>query len=54
MEKWMVIAGVWAMCATCAILFIRGASSAAARPIPVRDSSGRDAHGLIDAQRHES
>jgi hypothetical protein len=53
MEKWMVIAGVWAMCATCAILFIRGASSSAARTVPVKDSPGRDARGFIDAQRHE-
>jgi hypothetical protein len=26
MEKWLVILGVWAMCAGCAVLFIRGAT----------------------------
>lgn len=37
MEKWMVILGIWAMCATCAVLFIRGAMG------------GSDKRGLIDA-----
>lgn len=31
MEKWLVVAGIWSMCATCAILFIRGATCSAAR-----------------------
>ena len=31
MEKWMVITGIWAMCATCAVLFIRGATCSAAK-----------------------
>jgi hypothetical protein len=26
MEKWLVILGIWAMCAACAVLFIRGAT----------------------------
>ncbi|AJZ57415.1 MULTISPECIES: hypothetical protein [Paraburkholderia] len=26
MEKWLVILGIWAMCAMCAVLFIRGAT----------------------------
>jgi hypothetical protein len=26
MEKWLVVAGIWAMCAACAVLFIRGAT----------------------------
>jgi hypothetical protein len=26
MEKWLVVMGIWAMCATCAVLFIRGAT----------------------------
>ncbi|WP_434107838.1 hypothetical protein [Paraburkholderia caffeinilytica] len=26
MEKWLVVLGIWAMCATCAVLFIRGAT----------------------------
>ncbi|MFP3563697.1 hypothetical protein [Paraburkholderia sp. SIMBA_030] len=29
MEKWLVILGIWAMCATCAVLFIRGATGGA-------------------------
>ncbi|PCE26219.1 hypothetical protein BWP39_16980 [Paraburkholderia acidicola] len=31
MEKWVVIAGIWAMCALCAIFFIRGATCSATR-----------------------
>jgi hypothetical protein len=27
MEKLLVVGGIWAMCAMCAVLFIRGASS---------------------------
>ena len=26
MEKWLVVVGIWAMCAACAVLFIRGAT----------------------------
>ncbi|NML32119.1 hypothetical protein [Paraburkholderia antibiotica] len=26
MEKWLVILGIWAMCAACAVFFIRGAA----------------------------
>ncbi len=26
MEKWMVVTGIWTMCALCAVFFIRGAS----------------------------
>ncbi|MBB5462140.1 hypothetical protein OKW29_007143 [Paraburkholderia sp. CI3] len=26
MEKWLVILGIWAMCAACAVFFIRGAT----------------------------
>jgi hypothetical protein len=29
MEKWLVVLGIWAMCATCAVLFIRGATRGA-------------------------
>jgi hypothetical protein len=35
MEKWMVVMGIWAMCATCAVLFIRGATRASLKPRPV-------------------
>ncbi|MGF6780464.1 hypothetical protein [Paraburkholderia sp. GAS334] len=31
MEKWMVVAGIWTMCALCAVFFIRGASCPAAK-----------------------
>ncbi|MFB9125553.1 hypothetical protein ACFFYR_21240 [Paraburkholderia dipogonis] len=31
MEKWLVILGIWAMCATCGVLFIRGATSGPGR-----------------------
>ncbi|MEM5458129.1 MULTISPECIES: hypothetical protein [Paraburkholderia] len=36
MEKWLVILGIWAMCATCAVLFIRGATRGPGR----RDAEG--------------
>ncbi|XUW88408.1 hypothetical protein OH764_16790 [Burkholderia sp. M6-3] len=26
MEKWLVVLGIWAMCAACVVLFIRGAT----------------------------
>jgi hypothetical protein len=31
MEKWLVVLGIWAMCAACAVLFIRGATAASGR-----------------------
>jgi hypothetical protein len=31
MEKWLVVAGIWTMCAMCAVFFIRGATSSATR-----------------------
>ncbi|CAG4903063.1 hypothetical protein [Paraburkholderia saeva] len=31
MEKWMVVTGIWSMCALCAVFFIRGASCSAAK-----------------------
>lgn len=34
MEKWLVILGIWAMCATCAVLFMRGATSGPGRREP--------------------
>ncbi|WNC89823.1 hypothetical protein RI103_00220 [Paraburkholderia sp. FT54] len=34
MEKWLVVLGIWAMCATCAVLFIRGATSGPGRREP--------------------
>jgi hypothetical protein len=27
MEKWLVVLGIWVMCAACAVLFIRGATA---------------------------
>ncbi|WP_186310780.1 hypothetical protein [Paraburkholderia sp. BCC1886] len=34
MEKWLVVLGIWAMCAACAVLFIRGATIGANRRPP--------------------
>jgi hypothetical protein len=31
MEKWLVVSGIWMMCALCAVFFIRGASGSAAK-----------------------
>jgi hypothetical protein len=42
MEKFMVVAGIWIMCAFCAVLFIRGASAPAMRRVPVEDGNARD------------
>lgn len=33
MEKWLVVLGIWAMCATCAVLFIRGATGRPGRRV---------------------
>ncbi len=43
MEKLMVVAGIWIMCAFCAVLFIRGASTPAMRPLRVEDDETRGA-----------
>ncbi|WP_181969810.1 hypothetical protein [Paraburkholderia sp. DHOC27] len=40
MEKWLVVAGIWSMCATCAVLFIRGATCSVARDSAEGLSSG--------------
>jgi hypothetical protein len=43
MEKWLVVSGIWMMCALCAVLFIRGAScSAAKRMEPARINTGTE------------
>lgn len=44
MEKWLVVAGVWFMCALCAVLFIRGATAPATRKVRVRDGRGDPFH----------
>ncbi|CAB3780670.1 hypothetical protein LMG28688_01090 [Paraburkholderia caffeinitolerans] len=41
MEKWLVVMGVWCMCALCAILFIRGATAPATRKVRV-SQNGQD------------
>lgn len=49
MEKIMVVAGIWFMCALCAVLFVRGASTPAMRRVKIgqnerseaRDYAGR-------------
>jgi hypothetical protein len=49
MEKWLVVAGIWSMCAMCAILFIRGASCSVSRvPARVRRSHDQAGNALQD------
>ncbi|MFD1558588.1 hypothetical protein ACFSHT_23625 [Paraburkholderia silviterrae] len=43
MEKWLVVAGVWSMCALCAVLFIRGATAPAMRQVRVTQGRRGDA-----------
>jgi hypothetical protein len=38
MEKLLVVAGIWTMCAACAVIFIRGATRTVARTVMARDS----------------
>ena len=42
MEKFVVVAGIWMMCAFCAVLFIRGASTPALRRVRVGDGKTGD------------
>ncbi|HEV3427573.1 MAG TPA: hypothetical protein VG320_06790 [Paraburkholderia sp.] len=45
MEKLMVVAGVWSMCALCAVLFIRGAAATTSRRArAAQPESGEPAH----------
>jgi hypothetical protein len=44
MEKWLVVAGIWTMCAMCAVFFIRGATCSVARETA-------DERGVIDDAR---
>jgi hypothetical protein len=41
MEKWLVVAAIWSMCAVCAILFIRGATCSVSR-VPAEARRSRD------------
>jgi len=41
MEKFMVVAGIWSMCALCAVLFIRGATMPAARRVTPEEDMRR-------------
>jgi len=43
MESFVVMAGIWAMCAFCAVLFIRGASAPDARRVVREDDARRKA-----------
>lgn len=47
MEKWVVIVVVWAMCAACAVLFIRGATVASTRRAAAEDRA-REAASTAD------
>ncbi|WP_172161950.1 hypothetical protein [Paraburkholderia elongata] len=55
MEKWLVILGIWAMCATCAVLFIRGATGGSSkraaadeRARPASRASAGDARAAVN------
>jgi hypothetical protein len=52
MEKMMVIGGIWALCALCAVLFIRGATLPGRER--ARDSRTRNGGklGELDAMGH--
>jgi hypothetical protein len=45
MSTWMVISSIWAMCALCAVLFIRGAHPHLERSDDTRDEP-HDAGGM--------
>lgn len=50
MEKIMVISGIWAMCALCAVLFIRGATLPGRERVAVSPiGPGGDARRNLDA-----
>ncbi|WP_322010874.1 hypothetical protein [Paraburkholderia sp. J12] len=42
MEKVLVVAGIWSMCALCAVLFIRGATAPAMRRVKVDEAERAD------------
>ena len=48
MEKWLVILGIWAMCAACAVLFIRGATGGSNRRDEERKRTGAASHGAAE------
>ncbi|MGF6902432.1 hypothetical protein [Paraburkholderia phytofirmans] len=54
MEKWLVVLGIWAMCATCAVLFIRGATGGSSkraadkRARPASCASAGDARAALN------
>jgi len=50
MEKIMVIGAIWAMCALCAVLFIRGATLPGRERVPV-GSAGDNGSNDFDAAR---
>ncbi|WP_413187343.1 hypothetical protein [Paraburkholderia sacchari] len=52
MEMWLVVTGVWFMCALCAILFIRGATAPATRKVRIsQDERARRAQARHAARR---
>ncbi|CAD6544357.1 hypothetical protein LMG28727_04261 [Paraburkholderia kirstenboschensis] len=51
MEKWLIVLGIWAMCATCAVLFIRGATGGSdKRKAPESRGRATSAASAGDAQ----
>jgi hypothetical protein len=45
MEKWVVVVAIWTMCAMCAVLFIRGATSDATRGVRATRGNARAGRG---------
>ncbi|WP_281278282.1 hypothetical protein [Paraburkholderia dinghuensis] len=41
MEQFVVVMGVWSMCAVCAVLFIRGAAAPAERRVRLVEGTHR-------------
>ncbi|RKE25406.1 hypothetical protein B0G76_6937 [Paraburkholderia sp. BL23I1N1] len=52
MEKWLVILGIWAMCAMCAVLFIRGATGSSSSRRKSVDGRARPASRASAGETH--
>jgi hypothetical protein len=44
MEKWLVVLGIWAMCAACAVLFIRGATAGSNKRVALKGGARAASH----------
>ncbi|MEM5448898.1 hypothetical protein AB3X91_12105 [Paraburkholderia sp. BR14263] len=47
MEKLLVIAGIWTLCATCAVLFMRGATAPDERRMSLKRAARTDAADTV-------